>query len=55
MNLIIIGNGFDIAHKIPTRLSDFYAYLKKRKPDDVKNMICCLGDNNCVRFDKTLI
>lgn len=36
MNLIIIGNGFDIAHEIPTRFSDFYAYLKKRKPDDVE-------------------
>ena len=27
MNLIVIGNGFDIAHGIDSRYSDFHKYL----------------------------
>lgn len=27
MNLLIIGNGFDIAHKLPTKYKDFFTYL----------------------------
>jgi len=30
MKLYIIGNGFDIAHGIPCRYSDFYTYLEKK-------------------------
>ncbi|MFJ7841289.1 AbiH family protein [Lysinibacillus sphaericus] len=29
MDLIIIGNGFDIAHGLKTRYSDFLNYLLK--------------------------
>ena len=29
MNLIIIGNGFDLAHNLNTRYSDFMEYLWK--------------------------
>ena len=28
MNLFIIGNGFDIAHGLKTRYTDFAEYLK---------------------------
>ena len=31
-NLFIIGNGFDLAHKLPTRYSDFKNYLTKKFP-----------------------
>ncbi len=31
--LFIIGNGFDIAHKLPTRYSDFQKYLKDNYPE----------------------
>ena len=30
--LFIIGNGFDLAHKLPTRYSDFKNYLTKNFP-----------------------
>lgn len=29
-NLFIIGNGFDVAHKLPTKYADFKEYLSKR-------------------------
>ena len=32
-NLFIIGNGFDIAHNLPTRYSDFQSYLIKKYPE----------------------
>lgn len=31
--LFIIGNGFDVAHKLPTKYSDFQNYLKENYPD----------------------
>ncbi len=31
--LFIIGNGFDVSHKLPTRYSDFQDYLKENYPD----------------------
>lgn len=35
--LIIIGNGFDLAHKIPTSYNDFRKYLIDRYPDVYRN------------------
>lgn len=35
--LIIIGNGFDLAHKIPTSYNDFRKYLIEKYPDAYKN------------------
>ncbi|MCY9002112.1 bacteriophage abortive infection AbiH family protein [Bacillus spizizenii] len=32
-SLFIIGNGFDLAHGLPTRYKDFYNYLLKTYPD----------------------
>ena len=29
MNILILGNGFDIAHKLPTKYTDFLAFAKK--------------------------
>ena len=35
MNILIIGNGFDLAHHLPTQYSDFLDYVKAFKnPDD---------------------
>ena len=28
MNILVIGNGFDLAHKLPTRYSDFLNYIR---------------------------
>lgn len=33
MKLFILGNGFDISHKIACRYSDFYTYLKENRND----------------------
>lgn len=35
--LIIIGNGFDLAHKIPTSYNDFRRYLIDKYPDAYRN------------------
>lgn len=29
MNILIIGNGFDLAHKLPTKYSDFLNEIQK--------------------------
>lgn len=33
-NLFIIGNGFDLAHKLPTHYQNFHTYLKENYNDD---------------------
>lgn len=35
--LVIIGNGFDLAHKIPTSYNDFRKYLIDKYPDAYRN------------------
>lgn len=36
MNLFIIGNGFDLAHNLPTTYEHFHKYLKRTYPEAVK-------------------
>ena len=31
MNILVIGNGFDLAHELPTRYSDFLNFVKSYK------------------------
>ena len=38
MKLYIIGNGFDIAHGILCRFSDFYTYLEENRYDVLEEM-----------------
>ena len=38
-SLFIIGNGFDIAHGIPTKYSDFREFILKMYPKAEKNSI----------------
>ena len=33
MNLFIIGNGFDLFHGLPTRYTDFVAFLQDKYPE----------------------
>ena len=28
MNILVIGNGFDLAHKLPTKYTDFLEFVK---------------------------
>ena len=35
-SLFIVGNGFDIAHGIPTKYSDFRTFIIKNYPDALK-------------------
>lgn len=39
MRLIIIGNGFDLAHGLKTSFSDFKKFLKEQKDEDSNNLI----------------
>lgn len=34
MSILIIGNGFDLAHKLPTQYSDFLGFIKAYKDAD---------------------
>lgn len=38
MNLVIIGNGFDLAHRLPTKYADFYHYLEKTNPNCIDRL-----------------
>lgn len=38
MKLYVLGNGFDIGHKIPCKYSDFYNYLEENRSDILKIM-----------------
>lgn len=31
MNILVIGNGFDLAHGLPTRYGDFWSYINQHK------------------------
>lgn len=42
MNLLIIGNGFDLAHKLPTTYSDVLDFL---------HYIKCMFTDNCEKQD----
>jgi hypothetical protein len=36
MDILILGNGFDLAHKLPTKYSDFLDYcIKQHKNKDI--------------------
>lgn len=37
MNLLVIGNGFDLAHKLPTQYSDFLDFIKAFNEPDNSN------------------
>ena len=45
MNILIIGNGFDLAHKLPTKYTDFLDFLgnvrvlKEIHPEERKRLI----------------
>lgn len=32
MNILVIGNGFDLAHGLPTKYTDFLEFIKVIKP-----------------------
>lgn len=59
MNLFIIGNGFDIAHGLKTRYTDFAEYLKINDIN-IYNKICAIYENLSVEdrlwknFEKTM-
>lgn len=42
MNILVIGNGFDLAHDLPTRYSDF---LKIFKPGNPMNKLSSAIEN----------
>lgn len=42
-HLFIIGNGFDLHHGLPTRYTDFMAFMKRRHPKAAKDFIKGVG------------
>ena len=34
MNILILGNGFDLAHGLPTRYTDFLEYCRAYNSED---------------------
>lgn len=44
--LLVIGNGFDLNHGLPTRFSDFRDYLKANHPDDLRYIEDNLADGD---------
>lgn len=52
--LFIIGNGFDLAHGIPTQYSDFRAFLVRNYPDaeKYKDLQVCLEDFDYIENEK---
>lgn len=49
MNLVIIGNGFDLAHGLPTKYTDFHNYLEKTNPNciDRLDLLFTFGEQWC--------
>lgn len=49
MNLVIIGNGFDLAHGLPTKYANFREYLEKTKSDCIDRLdpIFTFGEQWC--------
>ncbi len=55
MNILVIGNGFDLAHYLPTQYSDFLDFVKAFKnPDDSEysKFIAGIKDNNEVLYNE---
>ena len=40
MNILLIGNGFDLAHGLPTRYTDFLEFIKIMKAVNDKELKC---------------
>lgn len=57
--LFIIGNGFDIAHELPTRYTDFYNHLVSTDQgrvfiENIERIICCDRNEFWNSFEKNL-
>ena len=47
MNILVLGNGFDLAHELKTKYTDFLDFCKKKHPQDFNEnefayMECCV-------------
>ena len=52
--LFIIGNGFDLAHSIPTSYNDFRAFLISKYPDSLKNRDRILNISEIKNYEENL-
>ena len=46
MNILVIGNGFDLAHGLPTRYTDFLEFIKVIKQSLSKNKLAGIDWGN---------
>ena len=61
MNILVLGNGFDIAHGLPTKYENFLNFVKRfenfntsavKDEDDINNYITNLKNNNLILFNE---
>lgn len=50
MNVLVIGNGFDLAHGLPTRYMDFLEFIEKYKEYYYNSLVYCDYTNITVYF-----
>jgi hypothetical protein len=59
MQILILGNGFDIEHKLPTQYKDFLGFAKEYldlyKSDNIESKIEEIGDGTRKDFYKSII
>ena len=62
MNILIIGNGFDIAHNLPTKYNQFLQYIEDfslynniKKEITFDNSPCILGNRALANIDKNIL
>ena len=57
MNILVIGNGFDLAHGLPTKYTDFLEFIKMIKIIKEKNIFndgSSISEAGCNRDNKKL-
>lgn len=50
--LFIIGNGFDLYHKLPTRYIDFMHFMKAHHPKVADDFVAGIRGYSLLYFDK---
>ena len=49
MKIVILGNGFDLASKLPTKYEDYFNYYENINKNQLEQMICTLFTGHPVR------
>lgn len=59
MNILIVGNGFDLAHGLPTKYADFLKFIDffyKHKAQESSGLELIAGEDiNCYKYLQTYL